>query len=467
MIAVSAPATGRVADRAARGVARWAQERQLAPVSMAGFSLGFAVIAAAWLTGAGAGASVGDCAIGLTSLVACVLTARVARAMAGPRVTVAATWGRAACVLLAELSVYAGLAGGVALAGGPPGAASTDGLSGPLGPVLADGILGRAAGTGAAGMWLLAVLAAVILALHHVADLCAAGPAVSLPRLGSLRLLAAGLAMLLAGPRAALLVALLLGTLGLLYVLVRPRDTTSTGASSIAGDRGDGPLSAWIGGFVNGRLPPMTPLTVGLLVTCMLAALGIGNLPGILVLTPAEAMLLAALGSSHLHGGRRDWRVPPLLQAGEYVFLAAAGYAGHVPAPVTFGLVAVVALRHLDMAYRARNRVPLSWFMSKERTRLPRADWRGLGWEGRMIVAGIALLFGITPLAYAALAIYLGLLSAADYLAGWSNAALARPSATLARPPTALARPSAPGTGATPAGSRRTCPRRPLASRRS
>jgi hypothetical protein len=423
VIAVSAPATGRVTDRAARSVARWAQERQLAPVSVAAFSLGFAIIAGAWLTGS----SMGDCAIGVAFLLACVLTARVAPAMAGPRVTVAATWGRAACVLLAELAVYAGLAGGVTLAGGSAGTPAADGLSGPLGPQLNDGIIGHAGGAGAAGVWLLAVVAAVILALHHVADLCAAGQAASPPRLGSLRLLALGLGLLLGGPRAALLVALLFTTLGLLYLLIRRNDPFKAGTSSIAGYRGDGPLSAWIGGFVKGRLPPMMPLAVGLLVTCMLAALGIGNLPGITVLTPAEAMLLAALGSSHLHDGRGDWRVPVLLHAGEYIFLVAAGYAGHVPAPVTFGLVAVVALRHLDMAYRAWNRVPLSWFMSKQRTRLPRADWRGLGWEGRMIIAGIALLFGILPVAYAALAIYLGLLSAADYLAGWSNAALAPP----------------------------------------
>ena len=81
MIAVSAPATGRVADRAASGVARWAQARQLAPVSVAGFSVGFAIIAGAWLTGS----SGRDCAFGLTFLLACVLTARVARAMVGPR----------------------------------------------------------------------------------------------------------------------------------------------------------------------------------------------------------------------------------------------------------------------------------------------------------------------------------------------------------------------------------------------
>ena len=75
MIAVSAPAPGRVADRAASGVARWAQARQLAPVSVAAFSVGFAIIAGAWLTGS----SGRDCAIGLAFLLACVLTARVAR----------------------------------------------------------------------------------------------------------------------------------------------------------------------------------------------------------------------------------------------------------------------------------------------------------------------------------------------------------------------------------------------------
>jgi hypothetical protein len=114
-----------------------------------------------------------------------------------------------------------------------------------------------------------------------------------------------------------------------------------------------------------------------------------------------------------------------LLQAGEYVFLAAAGYAGHAAAPVTFGLIATVGLRHLDMAYRARNRVPLSWFMDRQWRRLPRADWRGFGWEGRMILAGIALMSNITLVVYLAMAAYLLVLEAADYLASWSNASLA------------------------------------------
>jgi hypothetical protein len=393
---------------------------------MAAFALGFAIIAAAWLTQLPAASQ----AIGLVFLVASVVGARVARAMITPRVTAATEWGRAACVFLAELAIYAGLAGGVTLAAASvtgqasAGSGATDGLAGPFGPMLQGGIVDRLGGHGAAGVWMMAVVAAVILALHHVADLCSAGPAARMPRLGSLRLLLAGAAAILVGPRLAVLVALLLSLLGLLYTLVRPADTETLDTPVIAGYRGDGPLSAWIGGWVNGRLPPAPPLMVGLLVTCMLAALGLRNLPGILVLTPAEAMLLATLGSSHLHDGRGDWRVPPLLQAGEYVFLGAAGYAGHVAAPVTFGLIAAVGLRHLDMAYRARNRVPLSWFMERRWRQVPRADWRGFGWEGRMILAGIALMGGITSGVYLVLAAYLFLLAAADYLASWSNASL-------------------------------------------
>lgn len=430
MIAWATPAPARAADRFTRDIARWAAERQLAPIAVASFSLGFAVIAAAWLTEVSARGQ----AIGLVALIASVIAGRVARLMDDSRVTAATAWGQAACALLSEMVIYAGLAGGVSRDGGT-------GLGGPVGQYLRGGLVERLGGADVAGVWVIAVTAAIVLALGQMADLCAGGPPdatpaaevaarespARLPRrgLGPARLVVGGFTVLLAGPRAALLLMLVLGALTLLYTLVRPSDTVTPDASGVAGYRGDGPLSAWIGGFVAGRIPPMVPLLVGLLVTCMLTALGLRNLPGILVLTPAEAMLLASLGSSHLHDGPNDWRVPTLLQAGEYIFLAAAGYAGRVPAPVTFGLIAAVALRHLDMAWRARKRVPLSWFMGEHWVRLPRADWRGFGWEGRMILVGIALMGGVTPLLFMAMAAYLAALEAADFVAGWANASLA------------------------------------------
>ena len=174
------------------------------------------------------------------------------------------------------------------------------------------------------------------------------------------------------------------------------------------GYRGDGRIAIWIGKWVGGRVPPLPPLLVGLLVTGVLTALGLRNLPGILLLTPVEAMLLAAFASWHPHDGRSDWVVPPLLQAAEYVFIAEIGFVGRVWPPLTFAVVAAVGLRHLDLAYRVRGGLAAG------------IDRRGLGWEGRMIVVGIAAAVGFAPLAYGALALYLWWRVARDWVVGWS-----------------------------------------------
>jgi hypothetical protein len=244
------PGTSRVADRVTRDIARWAVERQVVPLAMAAFSLGFAIIAAAWYTAPPARAQV----TGLVFLIASMGAARVASVMAGQLGSVATQWGRAACVLLGELAIYAGLAGQASRLAG-----TTDGFTGMLASQLRGGITGNLGGHGAAGAWLLAVAAAIVLSLLHLTDLCAAGPSASLPRLGSTRLLLTGVALLLGGPRAAIEMALVLGTLSLLYVLVRQGAAATGGSPVVAGYRGDGPLAAWIGGFVEGKLPPMPP----------------------------------------------------------------------------------------------------------------------------------------------------------------------------------------------------------------
>jgi hypothetical protein len=182
--------------------------------------------------------------------------------------------------------------------------------------------------------------------------------------------------------------------------------------------RGDGVLARWVGLLVQGRLIPLPPILVALLVTCVLAGLGLGNLSGILVLTPVEAMFLAALGAWHPHDGRLDWLVPALLTAGECVFLAALGLSRHVTGAVVFALVAAVLLRHIDLAYRARagHGVPFDRF--------------GLGWDGRMLVCAIAAVAGFAPFAFALLSGYLGLLFCWDFLSGWLKVTRTRPGGT-------------------------------------
>jgi hypothetical protein len=181
------------------------------------------------------------------------------------------------------------------------------------------------------------------------------------------------------------------------------------GAGDIVACRDDGPLARQIGRVVQGQLPPLLPAVAGLTVTGVLAALGLRNLPGVLLLTPAVAMLLAALGADHPHDGRGDWLVPALLQAGEYIYLAALAFALRVPAPATFALIAVIALHHMDLLYRHRYGVSPG----------PKVAAAGLGWEGRMLAAGIGGMLGIETAFYIALAGYLGLLFGWDSLTCW------------------------------------------------
>jgi hypothetical protein len=177
--------------------------------------------------------------------------------------------------------------------------------------------------------------------------------------------------------------------------------------------RDDGPLAARIGAAVQGQLPPLLPAIAGITVTAMLAALGLHNLPGVLLLAPAVAMLLAALGSQSPHTGRFDWLVPPLLQAGQYVYLTAVALAANVPPPATYVLIAAIALHHIDVLYRERYEIAPS----------ARATAAGLGWEGRMLVVGFGGMLGIETFVCIALAGYLWVLFSWDSLTDWATLA--------------------------------------------
>jgi hypothetical protein len=148
-------------------------------------------------------------------------------------------------------------------------------------------------------------------------------------------------------------------------------------------------------------------------VTCALTLLGVANLTGILVLTPVAAMWLAGLGARHPHDGQADWLVPPLLLAGEGIFLAGLGFSRHVWLPVIFALLAGVVTRHADIAFRARSGRPVP------------DDAFGLGWDGRMLLIGLAAVVGIAPFACAALAAWLWLLAGWDFLGAWLTASSA------------------------------------------
>src|SRR6266516_4195132 len=401
-----------IADPAARDMARWAAWRQLTPGALYGISLGLGLVAAIWFAQLAVHAKL----LALPALAGSFLFART-----GSLLAAASPEGRIRPVV---------------------------GWLGTSGGALQNTFVATWGGAGAAGVWRLAIAALLLLGVRKLAELgyqhTAGAPGDLFPRSvlrtveqavtfpAGERYAVIALTSVFFGPRLTFLVLLGWGVLAAGYLLAGQiarsaglRDSAGAAWSRGPGDdednglaayRGDGVLAHWAGALVDGRLPPLPPVLVGLFVTCVLAALGLGNLPGILVLTPIEAMLLAALGAMHPHDGRLDWLVPALLLAGEGVFLAALGLARGVTPWVVFALLAAVLLRHVDLACRARTGRGIP------------ADVRGLGWEGRMLLAGVAAVAGIVPFAYAALSGYLWLLFIWDFLSGWLGPADLRPS---------------------------------------
>ena len=387
-----------------RRVAVWASRRALARNSLTGIELACALCAAVWFSaGTPLTALAGGAALGGGYLARRVGGQLTVRAFDG--------WLAGACALAGELVVYAGLAAGAA--------------------------------PGQARVWALATAAALLLGMRKVARLCrparalAARPAPAdhegPPAVGPVRalfVLAGRLLGLPAGERAAVITvtAALYGTRMSLLVLTcwgavalawavagpRPGSVSQPEAApgpvrrtDIAAARDDGPLARFAGALVRGQLVPLPPAVAGLTATVLLATLGLRDLAGLVLLTPVAAMLLAAPGSAHPHDGPLDWLTPLVIQAGQYVYLAALGFAEGVPGPLIFALTALVALRQLDVAYRARHPMPAG-------------DVRGgIGWEGRMLVAGVGAMLGGATFCYLALAVYLIWLLSSGALASW------------------------------------------------
>ena len=420
--------TALIADPAARDMARWAAWRRLTPAALYGISLGLGLVAAVWFAELDVRAKL----LAIPALAGSFLFARTGSLVAATsrdgRISPLTGWLATACGLLTEPALYAALAVSSRLG-------HSAGLDGTFGGALRNTFVATWGGAGETGVWRLAIAALLLLGVRKLAGLgyehAAGAPGDLFPR-SVLRTLEqavtfpAGeryavivLTSVFFGPRLTFVVLLGWGVLAAGYLLAGQiarsaglRDSAGAAWSrgpdnGLAAYRGDGVLAHWAGALVDGRIPPLPPVLVGLLVTCVLAALGLGNLPGILVLTPIEAMMLAALGSRHPHDGRLDWLAPALLLAGEGVFLCALGLARQVTPWVVFALMAAVLVRHVDLACRARAGRGIE------------ADVLGLGWEGRMLLAGVAAAAGFVPFAYAVLAGYLWLLFIWEFVTGW------------------------------------------------
>ncbi|GLY85026.1 hypothetical protein Airi02_029550 [Actinoallomurus iriomotensis] len=189
-------------------------------------------------------------------------------------------------------------------------------------------------------------------------------------------------------------------------------DEAAFRARRLAAYRDDGPIAAGLGRLARGQLPPLPPLIVAAVVTLVLLVAGVGGQTGLGLLAPVLALLLAGPGSAHPHGGRLDWAAPVIIRLIEYGYLATVGFSHAVPKPLVYALLGVLAFHHYDTVYRTRQRLwPAAWVFGA-----------GLGWDGRMLIAGIAAIAHVAWPAYAVLTFYLGVLFVAESVHAWSRA---------------------------------------------
>jgi hypothetical protein len=153
--------------RAAGPVVRLAIACRVAPVAMATMSVGFALIAALWLT---LGTARAD-GVALIAAIAVFVTGHAGRVLAGPAAEQSAAggagpapaveWGLTACGVLAEAVIYAGIAAAVGL---HPASAF------PAGTAFGSAFVTRLGGTGSTGVWRLAIIAVILALLLPVVD---------------------------------------------------------------------------------------------------------------------------------------------------------------------------------------------------------------------------------------------------------------------------------------------------------
>jgi len=431
-----------------RIVASWAEDRHLGIMSASGIGIALAICSAAWFS-AGTRA---DIIRGMIALWAGYVVLRTGQWLTGQadRVEAERTDADAAEDEGAETTAGASAFGASDQGRGTQDrgtrramAASADQRrTGPVGWLAALGAAvaecgiyaGLAAGAVAerwGAVWTLATAVLSLVAVRNLMTACSTPPGLSeqsgglFRRLSTAvltmpvggRVLLVGVVAPFWGARAALLALLDWAIISIGYGIAgrAAAGMTARGGNGGQGSQGaarsklvrlrdDGALARALGVLVRGNLMPLPPALLGLAAVSGLALIGLHGLPGVLLIAPAVVMLLAAPGSANPHSGRFDWLVPVLLLGAQCLYLTATGLAARVPGAVIFALIAAIMLRYTDLAWPGR---PVQLARRRDPDAEPVERGTALGWEGRMLFAGLTAAMGVATFAYLALAAYL------------------------------------------------------------
>jgi hypothetical protein len=385
----------RLLAEAGRLALAWATERRLGRSAACGITLALTICSAGWFS---AGTRT-DIVRGVAALWIGYLVLKAGQRLPAGRSSAAAVdWLTTLGSCLAECVVYAGLAVG-------------------------------AAAEHWSRAWPLAIAVLGLVGVRNLMSMCSVPPgfgehpegmvrrvgaaALTMPLGG--RVLLIGLVASAWGARVALLALLAWAIVAIGYGLagraapgVTDDDGGASGRSSfLLRLRDDGALARALGALVRGNLLPLPPALLGLVAISALGLLGLHGLPAALMIAPAVVMLLAAPGSAHPHTGRFDWLVPAFLLGAQILYLTAIGRGAGVPGPVIFALAAVLLLRYADLAFPGR---PVILARSRLPGRAGGERGTALGWEGRLLIAGLAAAVGLATFAYLALTVYFGFL---------------------------------------------------------
>jgi hypothetical protein len=186
--------------------------------------------------------------------------------------------------------------------------------------------------------------------------------------------------------------------------------------------RDDGPLGLWLGRMLGPRfrMPAVVLLLVATIPLVVVLAIHGAYMPRSALAPGIATVVLFGGASAGRPADRFDWAVPSLLRLLEYGLLLWTAVLAHGWATRScFALLGVLAYHHYDAVYRLRQSGGAPAWLNVAAG----------GWEGRVLLAYLALLLDVTAVGMAVAAGVLAVMFVGESALWWARAGRLQPAA--------------------------------------